>query len=57
MVKYASNAFHALKVAFGNEIAALCEQTEVDAEAVKMSARRESSGSGFFQNTGGGTRG
>jgi GDP-mannose 6-dehydrogenase len=34
MVKYASNAYHALKVAFGNEIATLCEQTDVDAEAV-----------------------
>ena len=34
MLKYASNAFHALKVAFANEIAAVCEQTEVDAEAV-----------------------
>jgi GDP-mannose 6-dehydrogenase len=34
MVKYASNAFHALKVAFANEIAALCEQSQVDAEAV-----------------------
>ena len=34
MLKYASNAFHALKVAFANEIAVVCEQTEVDAEAV-----------------------
>jgi GDP-mannose 6-dehydrogenase len=34
MVKYASNAFHALKVAFANEIAAVCEQSDVDAEAV-----------------------
>jgi GDP-mannose 6-dehydrogenase len=34
MVKYASNAFHALKVAFANEIAAVCEQSQVDAEAV-----------------------
>lgn len=34
MVKYASNAFHALKVAFANEIAAVCQQAEVDAEAV-----------------------
>jgi GDP-mannose 6-dehydrogenase len=34
MVKYASNAFHALKVAFANEIAAVCEQADVDAEAV-----------------------
>lgn len=34
MVKYASNAFHALKVAFSNEIAAVCQQTGVKAEAV-----------------------
>jgi GDP-mannose 6-dehydrogenase len=34
MVKYACNAFHALKVAFSNEIAAVCQQTGVDAEAV-----------------------
>lgn len=34
MVKYASNAFHALKVAFANEIAAVCEPSGVDAEAV-----------------------
>jgi GDP-mannose 6-dehydrogenase len=34
MVKYASNAYHALKVAFANEIAAVCQQADVDAEAV-----------------------
>jgi GDP-mannose 6-dehydrogenase len=34
MVKYASNAFHALKVSFANEIAAVCQQANVDAEAV-----------------------
>ena len=34
MVKYASNAYHALKVAFANEIAAVCQQSDVDAEAV-----------------------
>jgi len=34
MVKYASNAFHALKVAFANEIAAVCQPVDVDAEAV-----------------------
>ena len=34
MVKYASNAFHALKVAFANEFAAVCQQADVDAEAV-----------------------
>jgi GDP-mannose 6-dehydrogenase len=34
MVKYASNAFHALKVAFANEIGAVCREADVDAEAV-----------------------
>jgi GDP-mannose 6-dehydrogenase len=34
MVKYVSNAFHSLKVAFANEIAALCQLAEVDAQAV-----------------------
>jgi GDP-mannose 6-dehydrogenase len=34
MVKYASNAFHALKVAFSNEVAAVCQQTGLNAEAV-----------------------
>ncbi|MGC2772230.1 MAG: nucleotide sugar dehydrogenase [Candidatus Sulfotelmatobacter sp.] len=34
MVKYASNAFHSLKVAFANEIAALCQVAGVEAEAV-----------------------
>jgi GDP-mannose 6-dehydrogenase len=34
MVKYASNAFHALKVAFANEIGAVCQQADVDGEAV-----------------------
>jgi GDP-mannose 6-dehydrogenase len=34
MLKYASNAFHALKVAFANEIGAVCEQVGVDAQAM-----------------------
>ena len=34
MVKYASNAYHALKVAFANEVAAVCQHSGVDAEAV-----------------------
>lgn len=34
MVKYASNCFHALKVGFANEIAAICGRSEVDAEVV-----------------------
>jgi GDP-mannose 6-dehydrogenase len=37
MVKYASNAYHALKVAFANEIGLLCEREGVDGDAV-MSA-------------------
>jgi GDP-mannose 6-dehydrogenase len=34
MVKYASNGFHALKVAFANEIGALCQQLEMDGRQV-----------------------
>jgi GDP-mannose 6-dehydrogenase len=34
MIKYASNVFHALKVAFANEVAAVCQHSGVDAEAV-----------------------
>jgi GDP-mannose 6-dehydrogenase len=34
MLKYASNAFHALKVCFANEIGDLCEATRVDAREV-----------------------
>lgn len=34
MVKYVCNAFHALKVAFANEIGSVCNQMEVDAHAV-----------------------
>jgi GDP-mannose 6-dehydrogenase len=30
LVKYADNAFHALKVAFGNEIGAICRAAQVD---------------------------
>jgi GDP-mannose 6-dehydrogenase len=30
LVKYADNAFHALKVAFANEIGAICRATEID---------------------------
>ena len=34
MVKYVSNAFHATKVSFANEVGTLCKQMGVDAEAV-----------------------
>jgi GDP-mannose 6-dehydrogenase len=34
MVKYASNAFHALKIAFANEIGALCGEAAIDAHDV-----------------------
>ena len=34
MVKYASNAYHALKVAFANEVGAVCQHANVDAKAV-----------------------
>jgi len=34
MVKYASNAFHAVKVAFANEIGAVCQQLSIDGATV-----------------------
>jgi GDP-mannose 6-dehydrogenase len=34
MIKYASNAFHAVKISFANEIGALCEPLEVDGQEV-----------------------
>ena len=34
MVKYASNMFHAVKVAFGNEVGALCQQLGIDGQSV-----------------------
>lgn len=34
MVKYADNAFHAVKVAFANEIGVMCREYQVDARAV-----------------------
>jgi GDP-mannose 6-dehydrogenase len=34
MVKYCSNAFHAVKVTFANEVGTLCKHLDVDAQAV-----------------------
>jgi len=34
MVKYASNNFHAIKVAFANEIGAVCRQLDIDGQQV-----------------------
>ena len=34
MVKYASNNFHALKVAFANEIGAICQKLDIDGQQV-----------------------
>ena len=41
MVKYASNAYHALKVTFANEIGAICKQQGVDSHAVMDIFRRD----------------
>jgi GDP-mannose 6-dehydrogenase len=40
-VKYASNAFHAVKVVFANEIGRLCRELEVDARMVMDLFRRD----------------
>jgi len=41
MVKYASNAFHALKVCFANEIAGVCDGLGVDAQEVMAIVRQD----------------
>jgi GDP-mannose 6-dehydrogenase len=41
MVKYANNAFHALKVCFANEIAGLCDALGVDAQEVMTIVRQD----------------
>lgn len=41
MVKYASNGFHALKVAFANEIGLLCAQQGLDGSRVMDAFRRD----------------
>ena len=41
MVKYASNAFHALKVCFANEIASVCDALGVDAQEVMAIVRQD----------------
>ena len=41
MVKYACNAFHALKVCFANEIAGLCDGLSVDAQEVMAIVRQD----------------
>jgi GDP-mannose 6-dehydrogenase len=41
MVKYASNAFHALKVAFANEIGLICAQQGIDGSRVMDVFRRD----------------
>src|SRR2546422_5773106 len=34
MLKYACNAFHALKISFANEVGRFCQAMEIDAHAV-----------------------
>ena len=34
LIKYVNNSFHALKVAFGNEIGAICKELEIDSHSV-----------------------
>lgn len=41
MVKYASNAFHALKIAFANEIGLLCAHDELDGQKVMTAFCRD----------------
>ncbi len=41
MIKYVSNSFHALKVAFANEVGRICEEVGVDGGAVMEVFRRD----------------
>jgi GDP-mannose 6-dehydrogenase len=41
LVKYASNAFHALKATFANEIGALCREAGIDADPVMATFCRD----------------
>ena len=34
LVKYASNAYHAMKITFANEIGALCARADIDGQKV-----------------------
>lgn len=52
LIKYASNAFLALKVAFINEIADLCEQVSADVEAVAQGIGQDSRIGGKFLKVG-----